>query len=176
MRRRAFSLIRVRARPGNPTRGILLAGPLALPVVLGRGGIRANKFEGDGATPRGRFRPIRLWWRADRHRHPPTLLPARRITPDLAWCEDTTDRRYNRPVRRAPRDGGDRLWRDDHLYDFIVEIDHNTTPRVAGRGSAVFLHLARENFGPTAGCVSMTHAAMLRLLRRLGPQTRIEIG
>jgi len=53
MRRRAFSVIRVRARPGSPTRGILLAGPLALPVVLGRGGIRANKFEGDGATPRG---------------------------------------------------------------------------------------------------------------------------
>src|SRR5262249_27800157 len=102
MRRRAFSLIRVRARPGSPTRGILLAGPLALPVVLGRGGIRANKFEGDGATPRGRFRPIRLWWRADRHRHPPTLLPARRITPDLAWCEDTTDRRYNRPFPPPP--------------------------------------------------------------------------
>src|SRR6516165_8991023 len=133
MRRRVFSLIRVRARPGSPTRGILLAGPLALPVVLGRGGIRANKFEGDGATPRGRFRPIRLWWRADRHWHPPTLLPARRITPDLAWCEDTTDRRYNRPFRRATSDGGDRLWRTDHLYDFIVEIDHNTRPRAAWR-------------------------------------------
>ena len=66
--------------------------------------------------------------------------------------------------------------RDDHLYDFIVEIDHNTSPRVAGRGSAVFLHLARANFGPTAGCVSMTESAMLRLLRRLGPQTRIVIG
>src|SRR2546422_3840022 len=98
MRRRALSLIRVRTKPGSPTRGILLAGPRAMPVVLGRGGIRANKFEGDGATPRGRFRPIRLWWRADRHPHPPTLLPARRITPDLAWCEDTTDRRYNRKV------------------------------------------------------------------------------
>src|SRR5262249_57176450 len=89
MRRRAFSLIRVRARPGNPTRGILIAGPLALPVVLGRGGIRANKFEGDGATPRGRFRPIRLWWRADRHRPPPASLPAPRLTPDLTRCPDT---------------------------------------------------------------------------------------
>jgi len=175
MRRRAFSLIRVRARPGNPTRGILLAGPLALPVVLGRGGIRANKFEGDGATPRGRFRPIRLWWRADRHRHPPTLLPARRITRDLAWCEDTTDRRYNRPFRRAPRDGGDRLWRDDHLYDFIVEIDHNTRPRVAGRGSAVFLHVARANRSPTAGCVALAADNLQRLLAVLGPKTQIAV-
>src|SRR2546429_3131431 len=117
MRRRAFSLIRVRARPGRPTQGILLAGPLALPVVLGRTGIRANKFEGDGATPRGRFRLVRLWWRADRRPRPATLLPIRRITPDLAWCEDTGDRRYNRPIRRSANEPGDRLWREDHLYD-----------------------------------------------------------
>ncbi len=71
---------------------------------------------------------------------------------------------------------GDRLTRADHLYDFIVEIDHNTRPRVTGHGSAVFLHLARDNFGPTAGCVAMTKSAMLRLLRRLGPRTRIIIG
>ena len=70
---------------------------------------------------------------------------------------------------------GDRLKRDDHLYDFIIEIDHNRLPRIKGRGSAVFLHLARENFGPTAGCVSMTQSAMLRLLQRLGPRTRIVI-
>jgi L,D-peptidoglycan transpeptidase YkuD (ErfK/YbiS/YcfS/YnhG family) len=175
MRRRAFSLIRVRARPGRPTQGILLAGPLTLPVVLGRGGIRANKFEGDGATPRGRFRLIRLWWRADRHRHPRTLLPTHRITPDLAWCEDTTDRRYNRPFRRASRDGGDRLWRTDHLYDFVVEIDHNTRPRVAGRGSAVFMHVARPNRSPTAGCVALATNNLRRLLAVLGPKTRIAI-
>ena len=63
----------------------------------------------------------------------------------------------------------------DHLYDFIVEIDHNSSPRIAGRGSAVFLHLARDNFGPTAGCVSMRKSAMLHLLRRMGPETRIVI-
>jgi len=78
------------------------------------------------------------------------------------------------PARR--RQGGDRLKRDDHLYDFIVEIDHNSSPRIAGRGSAVFLHLAHDFFSPTAGCVSMSEGAMLRLLKRLGPRTRIVIG
>ena len=175
MRRRPFTLIRVQTSPGNRTRGVLLAGPLAIPVVLGRGGIRANKFEGDGATPRGRFRLVRLWWRADRHPRPRTLLPVQRITPNLAWCEDTDDRRYNRPFRRSANEPGDRLWRVDHLYDFIVEIDHNTRPRVARRGSAVFIHVARPNRGPTAGCVALRAGELRRLLVGMGPRTRIDI-
>jgi L,D-peptidoglycan transpeptidase YkuD (ErfK/YbiS/YcfS/YnhG family) len=175
MRRRSFSLLRVRTAPGRPTRGVLLAGPRAIPVVLGRGGIRANKFEGDGGTPRGRFRLVRLWWRADRHPRPPTCLPASRITGDLAWCEDTSDRRYNRPFRRSATEPGDRLRRDDRLYDFIIEIDHNTRPRVKGRGSAVFIHVARPNRGPTAGCVALEFGELRRLLTALGPRTQIAI-
>lgn len=173
---RPLSAIQIRAAAGDISRGWLTAGGQIIPVALGRGGIKANKREGDGATPRGTFRPLRLWWRADRHTRPPTLLPVRAIQSEDAWCEDPASRHYNQPVR-LPRDrGGDRLTRDDQLYDFIVEIDHNSAPRIAGRGSAVFLHLARDNFGPTAGCVSMTKPAMLHLLTRLGPQTRIKIG
>jgi L,D-peptidoglycan transpeptidase YkuD (ErfK/YbiS/YcfS/YnhG family) len=149
---------------------------LSIAVALGRGGILANKREGDGGTPRGTFHPRKLWWRADRFPRPRTFLSARAIAPADAWCEDPHDRHYNQPIRVSRDHSGDRLTRDDHLYDFIVEIDHNTKPRIAGRGSAVFLHLARDNFGPTAGCVSMTRSAMLHLLRRLGPRTRIVIG
>lgn len=173
---RPLTAIRIRAAAGDPRRGWLTAGSQTVPVALGRGGIRANKREGDGGTPKGTFRPRQLWWRADRHRRPRTFLPVRAIGPEDAWCEDPASRHYNRPIRLDPNRSGDRLRRDDHLYDFIVEIDHNSSPRIAGRGSAVFLHLARGNFGPTAGCVSMTKSAMLRLLARLGPDTRIVIG
>jgi len=166
--------VTVRAAAGQRTRGWLTAGDQTIPVALGRGGIRANKREGDGGTPKGTFRPRQLWWRADRHPRPSTFLPVRAIGPEDAWCEDPSDRHYNQPVNS--KQGGDRLRRADHLYDFIIEIDHNTHPRVAGRGSAVFLHLARKDFSPTAGCVSMTKGAMLRLLKRLGPETRIVIG
>jgi L,D-peptidoglycan transpeptidase YkuD (ErfK/YbiS/YcfS/YnhG family) len=166
----------IRAKAGDHQRGWLMADGAAIPVALGRGGILADKREGDGGTPRGAFHPIRLWWRADRHPRPRTFLPARPITTMDAWSEDPGDRRYNQPIRVGADQPGDRLAREDHLYDFIIEIDHNTRPRVSGRGSAVFLHLARENFSPTAGCVGMTKAAMLRLLLRIGPQTLIEIG
>ncbi len=163
----------MRSRPGQPTRGWLLAGPLALPVALGRGGIRADKREGDGGTPRGTFRLRRLWWRADRTTRPRTLLPVRRIRAEDGWCEDPRDRHYNQPIRLAPDIPGDRLTRSDRLYDIIVELDHNTRPRIAGRGSAVFVHVARPGFTPTAGCVALTAPALRRLVARMGPRTRL---
>jgi L,D-peptidoglycan transpeptidase YkuD (ErfK/YbiS/YcfS/YnhG family) len=165
----------VRAAAGTRTRGVLTAGPLAVPVALGRGGILANKREGDGGTPRGSFRPLRLWWRADRSPRPATLLPARPIRAQDAWCEDPADRRYNRPIRLAAGGAGDRLRRSDQLYDFIIEIDHNTRPRVTRRGSAVFVHIARPGLPPTAGCVAMPKAWLRRLLACLGPKSRISI-
>lgn len=147
----------------------------AIPVALGRGGILANKREGDGGTPRGTFHPVRLWFRADRHPRPRSLLPVRRIGLDNAWSEDPRDRNYNRPVKRRPGAPGDRLQRKDHLYDLIVEIDHNTRPRIAGRGSAIFIHLARPGFLPTAGCVALTGNRLRWLIGRLTSKTRIEI-
>jgi L,D-peptidoglycan transpeptidase YkuD (ErfK/YbiS/YcfS/YnhG family) len=168
-------ILHVRVAAGDRTRGWLTAGSFCVPVALGRGGIRANKREGDGATPRGRFGLVRLWWRPDRGPRPRTLLPVRPIRPDDAWCEDPTDRRYNRPIRLLPGEPGDRLRREDHLYDLIVELDHNTRPRIAGRGSAVFIHVARPGFRPTAGCVALNVKALRSLLNCLSPRTRIAI-
>jgi L,D-peptidoglycan transpeptidase YkuD (ErfK/YbiS/YcfS/YnhG family) len=176
MQRYSLHTIHVSTRPGRRWQGVLRAGGLTLRVALGRSGIRANKREGDGATPAGRFRALRLWWRADRLPRPASLwLPARRIGRSDAWCEDPSDRRYNRPFRRSAKEPGDRLWRDDALYDVFVEIDHNTRPRVAGRGSAVFIHVARPGFAPTAGCIALRRGDLLQLLRRIGPKTRIVI-
>jgi L,D-peptidoglycan transpeptidase YkuD (ErfK/YbiS/YcfS/YnhG family) len=175
MRRASFATIHVRRRPGRRSQGFLCAGAWCVPVALGRGGIRADKREGDGGTPRGSFRPRRLWWRADRLSLPRTALPVRRIGPADAWCEDPRDRRYNRPFHRSAIEPGDRLWRDDRLYDVIIEIDHNTRPRVAGRGSAVFIHVARPGFAPTAGCVALKPRELRMLARKLGPKTRIVI-
>ena len=168
-------MIRVGSRPGLRAQGWLSAGGKTLRVALGRGGIRALKREGDGGTPVGTFRPIRLWWRADRLQRPPTLLPVRRIGPDDAWCEDPHDRRYNQPFRRSANEPGDRLHRGDGLYDMIIEIDHNARPRVAGRGSAVFIHVARPGFAPTAGCVALRAEHLKTLLSRINSKTRILI-
>jgi len=170
-----LSAIHVRARPQRRSQGWVVAGHRAIKAALGRSGIKSAKREGDGATPAGEFRPVRLWWRADRLARPRTLLPVRQIDPNDAWCEDPADRRYNRPFRRSANEPGDRLRRADSLYDLIVEIDHNARPRVAGHGSAIFLHVAREGYAPTAGCIAFTRKDLLSLLRRFSPNTRIII-
>jgi L,D-peptidoglycan transpeptidase YkuD (ErfK/YbiS/YcfS/YnhG family) len=175
MHRVTLANLHVRTRPANRRQGWLAAGPWRIAVALGRSGIKANKREGDGATPAGRYRLVRLWWRADRSPRPSTSLPTRPISPSDGWCEDPTDRRYNRPIRLQPGRAGDRLQRADALYDLIIEIDHNARPRIAGRGSAVFIHVARPALAPTAGCIALPAATLRRLLGRLGPRTRITI-
>src|SRR3954465_14165999 len=104
-RDRPLSAIRIRAAAGDSRRGWLTAAGRTIPVALGRGGIRANKREGDGGTPKGTFRPVRLWWRADRHPRPATFLPLRAIGPDDAWCEHSADRHYNKPVQLNSKQG-----------------------------------------------------------------------
>src|SRR5690606_14978718 len=123
--------IYVAAAPGRRTRGILRFRGRTVPVALGRGGVLANKFERDGATLCGRYRLLRLWWRADRMPRPHTSLPVRVIQGDEGWCEDARDRRYNRAIRLADGAPGDRLKRKDLLYALVIEIDHNSHPRIA---------------------------------------------
>ena len=172
---RRISLSDIHVRPRSLAQGWLAFGTRHEPVALGRSGIRPNKREGDGATPRGRFRPVRVWWRADRDPRPRTLLGVRRIGPTDGWCEDPADRRYNRPISVPRMGSGDRLWRDDHLYDLLIELDHNTRPRIRGRGSAIFVHVARPGLRPTAGCVALAKPGLRRLVARIGPKTRITI-
>jgi L,D-peptidoglycan transpeptidase YkuD (ErfK/YbiS/YcfS/YnhG family) len=175
MRRTSLSGLQVNTRPGRRSQGFMRAGLRVVPLALGRGGIKANKREGDGGTPCGRFFPVRVWWRSDRIPRPRTSLPLRRIGPADAWCEDPTDRRYNRSFERSANEPGDRLWRDDGLYDLFIEIDHNTKPRIAGRGSAVFIHVARTGFAPTAGCIALRLPDLQKLVGQIGSKTRITI-
>jgi L,D-peptidoglycan transpeptidase YkuD (ErfK/YbiS/YcfS/YnhG family) len=173
-----LSELRVVRSALDPRRGTLIAGGTAVPCALGRAGVRLKRREGDGATPAGLFALRRAHHRADRVPRPRTGLPVRAIRRGDWWCDDPTDRAYNRLVRGRPAPAGSTEWleRDDALYDVIVEIGYNDRPTVRGRGSGIFWHVAREGFAPTAGCVATRLADMLRLMPRIGPRTRIRIG
>ena len=132
--------------------------------ALGRTGIVANKQEGDGGTPAGRH-PLRVvYFRDDRVAAPVTRLPVVALSGEDGWCDDPKDRAYNQPVKLPYRARCERLWRDDHLYDVVVVLGYNDDPIVAGRGSAIFLHVAREAYAPTEGCIALALNDLLNLL------------
>jgi L,D-peptidoglycan transpeptidase YkuD (ErfK/YbiS/YcfS/YnhG family) len=144
-----------------------------LRCAIGRGRIRQDKREGDGATPVGAWTMRRLLYRADRVAPPETMLPVSVIGRDDGWCDAPQDPRYNQPVRRPYMASAEALWREDGVYDLIVPLGYNDAPIVPGAGSAIFLHLARADFSPTEGCVALALADLLAVLREAGPRSRV---
>lgn len=177
MKRTMLPHLRVRALVGDRTRGQVLAGPAVIPCALGRSGLVQRKREGDGGSPRGCFRLRGGAYRPDVFAvRPRTALPLRPTRPSDGWCDEAEDRRYNRPVALPCPVSAERMWRDDGLYDLVIDLDYNRGPIRKRLGSAIFFHCARPGYTPTEGCVALKRADLARLLRRLGPRTRMRIG
>lgn len=143
--------------------------------ALGRGGVSADKEEGDGATPAGRFPIRRIFYRADRVERPKTVIPLQVLFPDDGWCDDPGDENYNRLVKLPHRASHEVMWREDRLYDVVVVLGFNDDPPVAGKGSAIFMHVAGPGYGPTEGCVALALSDLLALIESLGESTEIRI-
>ena len=151
------------------------------PASCGRGGVRADKREGDGASPAGTFPLLRGFYRADRVAPPATHLPMSALRLEDAWVDDPADPNYNRLVTLPYPAHHEEMWRADGLYDLVVLIGYNTDPPLPGRGSAIFLHVAapnwaRPDFAPTAGCIAVAREVLGPLLGLLGPGSMITIA
>jgi L,D-peptidoglycan transpeptidase YkuD (ErfK/YbiS/YcfS/YnhG family) len=156
----------VQAKLGE-TRGTARFGERAFPCALGRSGLIADKHEGDGGTPIGRFPFRTLLYRADRVPHIETRLPARHIARTDGWCDDPASADYNRLIRLPHPARHEELWLAAHVYDLVVVIGHNDDPVVPGAGSAVFVHLARDDWAPTAGCIAFRREDLLAILAQV---------
>jgi L,D-peptidoglycan transpeptidase YkuD (ErfK/YbiS/YcfS/YnhG family) len=142
--------------------------------AIGQGGFSAHKREGDGATPLGRFPLRQVLYRADRLALPPLQLPVHAIRSHDSWCDIPTHTHYNQLIAITEGDTEhtqERLWRDDHIYDIVVPLGYNDAPAIPGKGSAVFIHVARPGYPPTAGCIALAKQDLLQLLPQLDSAT-----
>ncbi len=143
--------------------------------AIGRGGIAIKTREGDGITPLGTFAIRKVLYRPDRLAHPQTGLPVEALHEGDGWCDAPGDPNYNRPVKLPYPASAETMWREDHLYDVVALLGFNDDPVADGAGSAIFLHVAREDYGPTEGCVALKLPDLLDALRELKPGAKIEI-
>jgi len=175
MRVKRSQPVLVRRAPGDARKARIALRHGVRPAALGRTGIRALKREGDGGTPLGRFAVRQVLYRADRIARPRTPLPVRAIRDHDGWCDDPTSRNYNRLITLPSRRSAEGLKRDDHLYDLVLVLGYNDRPRVRGKGSAIFVHLARPGYAPTAGCIALSQHDLLMVLSRLRRNAKIVV-
>ena len=163
----------VRTAPGQRCRGLLQFGAMVLPCALGRSGISSFKREGDGCTPRAAM-TVLYAYRAGRLA-PRAPLPMHPATARDGWCDQSGHACYNRPVRLPHPARHETLLREDGLYDVCIVLDWNLRERRHGRGSAIFLHLARPGYAPTEGCIALSRRDMARLVPLLRKGMRIVV-
>lgn len=171
----------VTAVNGNPAQGTLTMGNKVFPCTLGKAGIALTKTEGDMKTPRGNF-PLRtVYYRYDKLSKPIySKVPLMALLEEDGWCDDPEDQAYNKSVMLPYHASAERLWRDDDLYDVIVILGHNDDPVAKGRGSAIFLHVAKESdggktFETTEGCIALRKQDLLEILPILSPETTLTV-
>jgi L,D-peptidoglycan transpeptidase YkuD (ErfK/YbiS/YcfS/YnhG family) len=157
--------------------GKLRVGEQEFRCALGVNGITdaQSKTEGDGKTPVGRWQLRYVMYRPDRRPCPRTKLPVTTISFSDGWCDDPTHPEYNCPVRLPFKASHEKLWRDDHLYNIIVVLGHNDDPPVPGKGSAIFMHIAKPDYSGTEGCVALAEKDLEALLRAAEYETFVTI-
>lgn len=155
--------------------GVAQVGGFEFRCALGRSGVARTKREGDGATPAGTWALREVFYRADRVLRPKTVLPLRKLKRNDGWCDAPGDALYNKRVTLPYPASAEHLWRADRLYDLIVVVGYNDAPVVPGAGSAIFLHVARADYGPTAGCVAFSRADLRKILMLTDQRSRLVV-
>lgn len=157
--------------------GRLVGAGLDLVCALGKAGTIdvLEKKEGDNCTPLGTYPFRRLFYRADKISKPDCFLPCIALTSSDGWCDAPGHAFYNQLVGLPFDASHEKLWRDDDIYDLILVIGHNDAPPVPGRGSAIFVHVARQNYTPTEGCVAFSREDLLQFLAAIRPGDMLEI-
>lgn len=140
---------------------------------IGKGGVSNNKHEGDGATPAGCFLIRKVFYRSDRIDKINTVIPIEILSKDYGWCDDVEDLNYNKYVKLPYLASHENLWRDDNIYDIIVVLGYNDDPVIVGKGSAIFMHIARENYSPTAGCIALSQSDLIEILESISKDTSV---
>jgi L,D-peptidoglycan transpeptidase YkuD (ErfK/YbiS/YcfS/YnhG family) len=141
---------------------------------LGERGVSEHKREGDRTTPAGAFGLLPTMYGLAPS--PSVRYRYHRIVCGDWWVEDPRSPWYNRfrhvPCGSKPpfRVTSEDMSRSPTAYRYLAVVAYNTSPVVPGRGSGIFLHVSTGR--PTLGCVSLSRARLVAVLRWLRPASK----
>ena len=144
--------------------------------ALGKGGIKQKEREGDFITPKGKFKLIKIYYRSDRIKKINSTLKKIKIKKNMGWCDDVSSNYYNKQIKINKKISHEKLHRKDNVYDIIVVLNYNLNPIIKGKGSAIFLHVAKKNYNKTQGCIALKKNELLHLVSKIKKSTQIRIG
>jgi len=143
---------------------------------LGKAGIKKKEKEGDNITPKGIFKIICIYYRSDRIKKITTAFKKIKIEKTMGWCDDPKSSFYNKEIKIPNKFNYEQFYRKDNLYDIIVPLNYNTNPILKNKGSAIFIHIAKNNYKPTAGCIGIKKSNLIKLLSIIKKNTKVKIG
>jgi len=155
--------------------GYLTFKNLKFQCALGKAGIGKKNKEGDYITPRGTFKLVKVFYRADKIKNLKTSLKKIKIKKNMGWCDDPKSKFYNKQIRLPSNFGYEKLYRSDRLYDLVVILNYNLNPIIKNKGSAIFIHVAKKSFKKTAGCIALKKKNLINLLSVIKKNTKIKI-
>ena len=141
--------------------------------AVGKRGITARKKEGDYSTPKGIYKLKEIFYRGDKVQKLKTKLKKTKITRKMGWCDSPKSTNYNKLIKFPFQESAEKLYRNDSIYDIIIITNYNMNPIIRGKGSAIFLHIARNNYKPTRGCIAISKRNMRSLLLTLKLNTKL---
>ena len=144
--------------------------------ALGKAGIQKKFKEGDKITPRGTYKILSIYYREDRIKKIKCSIRKIKITKQMGWCDDSKSKYYNKQIKVPSKLSHEILYRKDNIYDVVCVINYNINPTLKEKGSAIFLHIARNKYQKTNGCIAVKKNHLIKLLALIKKNTRIKIG
>jgi L,D-peptidoglycan transpeptidase YkuD (ErfK/YbiS/YcfS/YnhG family) len=144
--------------------------------ALGKGGVKKKTMEGDNITPKGIFKIIKIYYRPDKIKKIKTLIKKIKIKKNMGWCDDPNSRFYNKLINLPTKYSHEKLYRDDSLYDLIVVLSYNTNPIIKNKGSAIFMHIGKNSYKKTKGCIALKKEHLIKIISKIKKNTKIKIN
>ena len=144
--------------------------------ALGKAGIGKKKIEGDNITPKGTFNIVKIYYRADRVKKMPSKFRPIKITKKMGWCDDPNSKDYNQLINLPIKYTYEKLYRKDNVYDLLIVLNYNILPTIKNKGSAIFIHVARQNYKKTSGCIALKKNHLTKLIKAIKKGTKVIIN